>query len=619
MSRTESTPTLLDPQLSDEKWLGKLDWRKGAPASLVGASRKGNIDGFAAALKEQNSLSAKRQLKLTELLQGLHLNDSHNGILVRTFLGLTSSTADDLESELTQALELHGLNPAPPLEVIAGLTFLLVAPNRLSQATHVSLWRWCVVQCCHWIEEQPTEGEPETLSDLLSVAELPLLAGQMFPHLKQSKKWISKGRKGWNQWCTETTDSDGTLDAQWLDRMLPVLQSLGRSETYLQDASESLLSAKLTGSMEGLVKRCLCLATPGRLATLSSASSGTLTEFKSALAALGYKKTHPIRRLLALYADPQSRGQRLGVRTWDLPEQFHQSDWAEWACLRTSWDADLDQVLVNYGDAQTVLDIVLNGLSVFSGSWTSQLQLDGVPWEPSEWSCSCVFHDDDADYVELQQVDDDKGVTITRQILLNRANRGLFLADIIKTNQPGELSYRWELPFSSDVIPNAGSQNGHPHAAEPRFEFDALTREAAAQFEDLRVRLFPLGWPQDRFAPAPGKMQLDRQGLAMEVRVTGDGLCLPLFLDWHPPRRDTPCDWSLLTVAEDGQVIDRSQALGSRLRLGREQWLYFYNIRPGALPRTVLGHHTLYETVIARVKRGGEIVPLVQVDQEQVE
>ncbi|MCA9080988.1 MAG: hypothetical protein KDA58_10550, partial [Planctomycetaceae bacterium] len=519
-----------------------------------------------------------------------------------------------------QGLAAQGSHAEEVAEVLASLVILLGAVP-LSADDRLSLWRWSLTRSCRWIEGEPASvvediAESQRLDLLLAATELPVYAGLVFGSLKVAKKWPELGARNWGKCLQAVTDSDGTLDVGWVGNLVPLLQSLARTELGLTAMGASMLTGKIQRRLEQMLSRSLCLATPGRLSTLQSEATGTLTELEQVLSGLGYKKNDPARRLLSVYSASGVAGRRQGVSRWDLPDESHQSDWAEWGCLRSTWDTDVDQVLFRNDGPLPWLEITFGGQPVLRGNWGIDLRVDGQPWSPgNEWVCSCVFEDDEADFVELQLKDEANGILVTRQLLLNHVDRGMFLVDIVRAGVGKKLELAWQLPFAAEQLAATVGANGKAKPAAPRGEHDAATREAAVQFADLRLRLFPIAWAQDRFAPGGG-VRINADGIGIEG-ATGEGaMCVPLVLDWHPPRQEAPCDWTPLTSVEDGRMLAANEAFGTRLRIGREQWLYYHSLQPGVLPRTVLGHHTLYETVIGKVKRAGEIEPLVQVEMD---
>ena len=86
------------------------------------------------------------------------------------------------------------------------------------------------------------------------------------------------------------------------------------------------------------------------------------------------------------------------------------------------------------------------------------------------------------------------------------------------------------------------------------------------------------------------------------------------MIDWSPNRGRSPAQWRQLTVAEDGAILAQDQAVGYRLRIGKHQWLYYRSLEIGETGRTLLGHHTLHETVIAEFTTDGDVQPLVMVE-----
>ena len=97
------------------------------------------------------------------------------------------------------------------------------------------------------------------------------------------------------------------------------------------------------------------------------------------------------------------------------------------------------------------------------------------------------------------------------------------------------------------------------------------------------------------------------------------GVTAPLVLDWHPERQAQDADWNRLTVTESRVVSPSQVAAGFRIRLGKHQLLIYRSLQPAEAPRAVLGQHTTDETVYGRVRKSGNVSPLVLVDGDQSE
>jgi hypothetical protein len=102
----------------------------------------------------------------------------------------------------------------------------------------------------------------------------------------------------------------------------------------------------------------------------------------------------------------------------------------------------------------------------------------------------------------------------------------------------------------------------------------------------------------------------------LELRQSGiGGLYAPIVIDWNPARRRSPALWRPLTVGQNAAVVPVGSAAGFRLQVGTAQWLVYRSLSTILEPRTVLGQHTMYETMIGRFARSGEVEPIVLVEQ----
>lgn len=576
---------LFDLHLSDANWLSLLSWRKSAPDKLRKAAGKGDMTAFGQHLLGKDARLPSKKRKV--------LSDAWSSTGIPT--GDQQSTG-----EFVAELIGHGLPNADRVtHVLQGLGLLIgVDESELSADQFAALWRWCLSAAIALMDGPPATEAADTLQRLLLEAELPLVAGYVFRDLKQSRDWMDQGQKAWASWWEDQTDGDGSVHARWLPHVLPLLQSFARSESIAGLEEATLLSGSVRHRFEQAAEKLMSLVTPGRLIDFSSNSnSESLQEFSNALAQLEIKKSHPVRQFLQT-AQAQEAG--ANISRWELPDESHQSDWTEWAALRNSWTEEVDQVLVRYDGDLPWLDVVLSGQPVFSGAWGHKLSLGKKVWQPkTEWSAVCFFSDEESDFIELQQQDSELGLTCNRQIILNKIESLLMFVDVIRLQQPQEMTLQSTLNLTAPAM---------------NLQQDALTRESVLIQGRQRVRVLPVAWPQDRFAPASGGLELQGGRLTFTQSTKASALCVPVVFDAKATRRTKPVDWTRLTIAEDGRYVDATEAFGVRFRIGREQWLYFHNLNKPAIPRTVMGLHTSNETVYARVSRQGQYEPLVQVE-----
>jgi hypothetical protein len=236
--------------------------------------------------------------------------------------------------------------------------------------------------------------------------------------------------------------------------------------------------------------------------------------------------------------------------------------------------------------------------ALIRGEWQIDVEVEGTPLSMKpDWGCVCWHSDDDADFVELQ-LDAGDGVVLSRQLLLSRTDHFLLLADSVSTRQNCPLQVTSRLPLVAGVIPDA----------------DRWTREVVLSREGVTARVYPLGLEQERVQRPQGSLQFAGAELVLQQTGHGGALHMPIVIDWSPDRQRCDAQWRGLTVAEDGRRLPSHAASGHRLRVGKHQWLFYRSLQAGATGRSVLGHHTNHETVIAEFTGDGEVNPIVLVD-----
>jgi hypothetical protein len=146
---------------------------------------------------------------------------------------------------------------------------------------------------------------------------------------------------------------------------------------------------------------------------------------------------------------------------------------------------------------------------------------------------------------------------------------------------------------------------------------DSMTRECALISKRLRLRVLPLGLPQERVRPVHGAITYHENRIVTTQSSAGGALYVPLLLEWAPARRREPVDWTQLTVAEEGRKVSPSEAAGFRLRVGEDQWFLYHELKVGRMPKSVIGVHTLNETVFSRFTPEGTIRDLLLVEGDR--
>jgi hypothetical protein len=622
-------------EVDDAAFLQSVPLRKSADKRLVSAARGGDLPSFCGALRRslaaRQSGGTKRSLDqlVPTLLQPLWSQLAWDDTDSASSLG---NLLLDLDRRLRKSREvarkasrsvhasLDAVPPAAsPWAALVGLHVLLAATDLLDDAALLRLWRITLsaVASSPGASISRSEGELEFAGDrqLLVGGELPWLAGHLFGDIKGGAKLARQGRSVLRTQLEALTDADGTPHAGALHRLPLTLAVLTRAVSIGRLFDDKLLNHRCTKRYAQLVARAaLMVHADGRLALSNGASFAPASLLRSASVLAGITASRPPGRRLQQLPDdaPRSSGrQRRAAHTPPKPGRSRrradrppstQSDWAELACMRNNWGEGGDSCIVAYHSVTPQLSVSAFERPLFDGDWPLEIEVDGVPLElTADWSCVCWFSDEDADYAELEQ-ETDSGVTLLRQVLLSRTDHWLLLADTAKPTGDaapagGTIRMRMTLPLAPRV--DVGDNR--------------WTRELDLQAGKLKGRVYPLGLPQERIQKADGTLRIDDAHLVLEQTGNG-GLHMPLVIDWSPQRQREQAVWQKLTVAEDGQRLPPHIACGQRLRVGKHQWLFYRSLQAGETGRTVLGHHTPHETVIAEFTRQGEVEPIVMVE-----
>jgi hypothetical protein len=239
--------------------------------------------------------------------------------------------------------------------------------------------------------------------------------------------------------------------------------------------------------------------------------------------------------------------------------------------------------------------MAFGGTTLLAGNWEIDLQIDGRPVEPADWSCVCWYSDGDGDYLELQTRP--AGVRVERQIFLSRTDDFALLADAVRADGNSKIEITSRLPLSPDCASLAQS-----HTRECRL----LCGGAAARVFPLALNCSRVEGTAGRLSATDGRLELNQSGLG--------GVYAPLMLDWHRGRRRSSAGWRRLTVALGGVAVPLGEAAGFLLEVGPSKWLIYRSLSRTLEPRSVLGQHTMYETLVGRFV-GGDVEPIVQVEQ----
>ncbi|MCA9024247.1 MAG: hypothetical protein KDA86_03440 [Planctomycetaceae bacterium] len=506
------------------------------------------------------------------------------------------------------ALKTGGPDAEDPIGLLGWMSVLAELSSQLEDELLVNLWRRTLDASILCSQRHGTDKE-ELIDRLLLVrGEIPWRGGLLFADVRHAGQMRKAGRSYLRNELEALTDGDGTPHARTLHRLPLTLAAFVRSADAGEKSGKSLWDAESAERFEQLIERvaAMCLD-DGRTALSNGASFAPASLMKTASSLAGLGKQVPAAQRVHAFPDDSLMSSRVKDARGRLRKKMprfdeenspsSQSDWAGLACLRNNWLSGSDCCVVTHHQAQPQVCLTAFERPLLDGDWQTTIELDGnVVATGDGWDCVCWFSDKDVDYLELQS--EGEGITTFRQVLLSRTDHWLLLTEGFLAKEQGDYRLSSRIPFADGVSVDACQ----------------WTRQMTLSRGKLAAQVYPLALDQQRVNNAHGTLSNENGCLTLHQTMKGKAIYAPLVIDWSPDRRRRESQWRQLTVVEEGKVLRPDEACGFRLRVGKHQWLIYRSLQPGETARTVLGHHTPHETVIAEFATSGEVEPLVMVE-----
>jgi hypothetical protein len=460
---------------------------------------------------------------------------------------------------------------------------------------------WCEV--FDYLTELPKRVEGGDVTDKplayqLLGGELPLALSYLFPELGPCRKLAPVAKERLSRGVKELLDGNGLPAARHLADLRPLLACWTRCGYLSRGMKTRCFDKDARRQYEWFVRRALQLTRQdgGEVLGNGRFDKAVAELFDAALMLAG----DPDDNAIADQVLPGRKASRKkSRRKVHFPESADHSVWAEMAILRPNWLRGGEHLLITHSDRKVNTELNCGSVTVWSGEWNSRIAADGRQLDlEADWQETVWHSDDDVDYMELEAELSD-GWRLQRQVLLAREDHFLFTADALLGEKEADIDYRSMLPLQQDI----------------RFEPAKETREGFLAGSRRVGLAMPLALPEWRTAKVDGVLEAGGSGLELRQRVRASRLYAPLFVDLDRKRMRKQRTWRQLTVAEKLEVQPPSVAVGYRVQVGDEQWLFYRSLTPPA-NRTLLGQNLFNEFFAARFDRHGEAEELVGIGVE---
>ncbi len=287
-----------------------------------------------------------------------------------------------------------------------------------------------------------------------------------------------------------------------------------------------------------------------------------------------------------------------------IPEESSISEWAMAGAMQTHWKPKPGKCALSWGERNCWMEIS-SQISLIGGDCTPCVSLgDRQLSVIRDVEVVCREHNESGDYLELS-FELESNVRLDRQIFLARDNF-LFLGDTIvkldtRTVDEGSntetLSYQCDFPLAPGV------------ECLPETE----TREIYLKDRQIRSLVLPLALPEWKAARSQHAIVCDNGVMTLSQTAPTTGMFAGLFIDLSQKRSLKPRTWRPLTVAESLSEVSSDVAVAFRVRVGKQQWVFYKSIQPNS-NRSFIGYNFADGFLAGRFLEDGIIESMIETE-----
>jgi hypothetical protein len=457
---------------------------------------------------------------------------------------------------------------------------------------------WCdVLDCLIGLSaaKPDTPATHEPLVGQLLTGELPWTLADQFPELPRCRVLSRTAGRRLSAGVRELLADNGLPHCRHVDQVRPLLACWTRCLKLARADGATCFDADARQRYGRFVRQVLQLSRQngGPVFSANGAVRNDAELMGAALELAGQEEDLAIADQLLPW---RAAGREASAERVFFPGSSVYSESAQLASLRPSWLRGGEHLVVGHHEGSVRTELNFGSTTVWSGNWPVQLRVGGELLEPQAWEEVCWHSDDDVDYLELE-TNWHGSWRLQRQILLAREDHFLWLADAVTGPEVESLDYRSVLPLAPGI----------------EFRPERETWEGCLTHHRRVARVLPLALPEWRAAAAVGSLEAAPGGLLLRQQTRARGLYAPLFIDLSPHRMKWPLTWRHLTVGEKLQIQKPDVAVGYRVQIGGDQWLFYRSLADPAC-RTLLGQNVLHEFYAARFDTEGEADELLALD-----
>lgn len=457
---------------------------------------------------------------------------------------------------------------------------------------------WCEVLDCLTrlsAEKLDSQNPDEPLVSQLRTGELPWTLADQFPELSRSPALSRAAGRRLSDGVRELLADNGLPHCRHVDQVRPLLACWTRCLKLVRADGGTCFDASAQQRYERFVRQVLQLSRQngGPVFSANGAGRQDAELMGAALEVAGREEELAIADQLLPW---RAASREASAQKVFFPTSSVYSESAQLASFRPTWLRGGEHLVVGHHKGAVRTELNFGSTTVWSGDWPVRVRVGDQLLQPNAWEEVCWHSDDDVDYLELETKWNGSW-RLQRQILLAREDHFLWLADALTGPEIESLEYRGVLPLAPGI----------------EFRPEQATHEGCLTHRQRVARVLPLALPEWRSAAATGSLEAAPGGLLLRQHTQARALYAPLFIDLSPHRLKWPLTWRQLTVGEKLQIQKPDVAVGYRVQVGGDQWLFYRSLAAPA-SRTLLGQNVLHEFYAARFDTEGEADELLAID-----
>ena len=448
-----------------------------------------------------------------------------------------------------------------------------------------SIYEAQAVENAEWMVTEPVVHQ-------ILYGEIPLTLGLLFPFLKESDELIDWGRQVLATGMEELLDGDGLPNGAYVSKSGQLLAIWTRCLKLCDLSNTECFDVDGQTQFEFFTRQMLRLVRKDGSLVFSSDEVPLKKLLQSSLSC--YHDDDDV-ALASILLSKSGKAKKVSVNS--LPESSANSEWGELAVMQTEWLPKSPKLTVRYGDRKILAELS-NGGVLLSGEIQNQIILDDKSVSAkTEWEVVCWHSDQDGDFLEME-CELENGAKWQKHFLLARNEQFLLVGDALMDTGAAQVRFESSWPKATET--------GFGLANETNELF--LTRKAKTA-----AAVIPVSIPEWKIEKSDSSVAMNGSNLDFVMAGTGENLYCPLFFDLDPKRCRKPLTWRQLTVAEQLEIVPKSDAVGYRIHVGDQQWMIYRSLI-GPESRTVFGQNLTVEFYVGSFETDGTCSEIISVD-----